>query len=80
MHGDRNGERILIRILADEIRHVAVGAKHFQTCARILDIDAENYWISLVREHFRGGLKPPFNDSARSAAGLSLSACAALAC
>lgn len=78
--GDRHGERILERILADEIRHVAIGAKHFEQVARIRDTDAETYWIALVRRHFRAGLKAPFNDSARSAAGLSLSACAALAC
>ena len=80
MQGDKSGARILERILDDEIRHVRVGAKHFNACARIRGADAENLWISLVRRHFRGGLKPPFNDSARVAAGLSLSACAALAC
>jgi uncharacterized ferritin-like protein (DUF455 family) len=80
MQGDESGARILERILDDEIRHVRVGAKHFSACARIRGADAENLWISLVRRHFRGGLKPPFNDSARVAAGLSLSACAALAC
>lgn len=80
MIGDATGARILERILDDEIRHVAMGAKHFNECARIRDVHPENYWISLVRRHFRGGLKPPFNDSARRAAGLSLSACAALAC
>lgn len=78
--GDESGARILERILDDEIRHVAVGAKHFNACARIRNTEAEELWISLVRRHFRGCLKPPFNDSARVAAGLSLSACGALAC
>lgn len=78
--GDETGAKILTRILDDEIRHVAIGAKHFNECARIQGIDPETYWISLVRRNFRGGLKPPFNDSARSAAGLSLSACGVLAC
>jgi len=78
--GDGAGARILTRILDDEIRHVRVGATHFNECARMSGEDPENLWISLVRRHFRGGLKPPFNDSARSTAGLSLSACAALAC
>jgi uncharacterized ferritin-like protein (DUF455 family) len=31
----------------------------------------ENHWKTLVARHFRGTLKPPFNDSARLAAGLS---------
>jgi uncharacterized ferritin-like protein (DUF455 family) len=77
--GDKTGARILERILNDEIRHVAVGASHFNACARNRGADAESYWISLVRKHFRGGLKAPFNDSARQAAGLSLRACAMLA-
>lgn len=80
VQGDEAGAKILSRILDDEIRHVRVGAKHFEKCARIRDEHPETYWISLVRRHFRGGLKPPFNDSARVAAGLSLSACGALAC
>jgi uncharacterized ferritin-like protein (DUF455 family) len=79
-HGDEAGAKILTRVLDDEIRHVAIGARHFEECARIRDKDPENYWASLVQRHFRGGLKPPFNDSARVAAGLSLSACTALAC
>lgn len=78
--GDATGARILERILADEIRHVAIGAKHFRGHAERRGEDPDALWISLVRRHFRGGLKPPFNDSARSAAGLSLSACGALAC
>jgi uncharacterized ferritin-like protein (DUF455 family) len=77
--GDESGARILERILDDEIRHVAIGARHFNECARTSGRDAESHWISLVRRHFRGGLKPPFNDSARSTAGLSLRACAMLA-
>jgi uncharacterized ferritin-like protein (DUF455 family) len=77
--GDESGARILERILDDEIRHVAIGAKHFNECARNRGEEAESCWISLVRRHFRGGLKAPFNDSARQAAGLSLRACAVLA-
>ncbi len=79
-YGDAAGARILERILDDEIRHVAIGSKHFRRCAEKRAGDPETMWISLVHRHFRGGLKPPFNDSARSAAGLSLSACDALAC
>ncbi|MGX7951315.1 ferritin-like domain-containing protein [Tsuneonella sp. HG249] len=78
--GDEVGARILERILDDEIRHVAIGVKHLNACAAAHGETPDSLWISLVRRHFRGGLKPPFNDSARSTAGLSLSACAALAC
>lgn len=70
-HGDSNGARILQRILDDEIRHVAAGAKHFKILSKKYGKAPENYWNALVAVHFRGSLKPPFNDSARLAAGLS---------
>ena len=69
--GDENGARILARILDDEIRHVAMGTKHFLRCAETVQRDPESYWQDLVKRHFRGQVKPPFNDSARLAAGLS---------
>jgi len=69
--GDSGGARILARILDDEIRHVGFGTKHFlKVCEERGEIP-ETAWKSLVREHFRGPIKPPFNDSARLAAGLS---------
>jgi uncharacterized ferritin-like protein (DUF455 family) len=69
--GDEGGAKILARILDDEIRHVAAGTKHFLQCARLMQVEPESLWQSLVKRHFRGQIKPPFNDSARLAAGLS---------
>ena len=69
--GDASGGRILARILDDEIRHVAIGVKHFDQVSRERDQSPPELWRKLVENHFRGGLKPPFNDSARAAAGLS---------
>ena len=69
--GDENGARILKRILDDEIRHVGFGTKHFIRCASARGIAPENHWQDLVKLHFRGFVRPPFNDSARLAAGLS---------
>jgi uncharacterized ferritin-like protein (DUF455 family) len=69
--GDANGARILARILDDEIRHVAIGARHFRDTCLSRDEAPREAWRKLVTMHFRGVLKPPFNDSARSAAGLS---------
>ncbi|HEY7805879.1 MAG TPA: ferritin-like domain-containing protein [Croceibacterium sp.] len=71
--GDESGARILQRILDDEIRHVAVGTKHFRETCSTRDETPGEVWRDLVRTHFRGALKPPFNDSARQAAGLSRS-------
>lgn len=68
--GDAAGARILQRILDDEIRHVAVGTRHFAALCRERGEVPEIHWKMLVARHFRGALKPPFNDSARLAAGL----------
>ncbi len=69
--GDEHGARILARVLDDEIRHVRVGTKHFVAHAEASGESPAILWKSLVRKHFRGSVKPPFNDSARLAAGLS---------
>jgi len=69
--GDEGGAKILTRILDDEIRHVAAGTKHFLRCAQLTQSEPESLWQSLVKRHFKGHVKPPFNDSARLAAGLS---------
>lgn len=71
--GDEGGARILERILADEIRHVRFGVKHFTALASSRGEPSENLWKSLVERYFRGSVKPPFNDSARLEAGLSRS-------
>ncbi len=69
--GDENGAKILSRILDDEIRHVAFGTKHFVSRAKGGVRKPETLWKELVATYFRGAVKPPFNDSARLAAGLS---------
>ncbi len=69
--GDSGGAKILTRILDDEIRHVAIGTKHFVAHAIKCGELPEILWKELVRRHFKGAIKPPFNDSARLAAGLS---------
>jgi len=69
--GDSGGARILQRILDDEIRHVRIGTTHFRALCDAHGKDPGNYWKILLERHFRGSLKPPFNDSARLDAGLS---------
>lgn len=69
--GDTNGVKILSRILDDEIRHVGFGTKHFLRLAESNGQKPETAWQNLVSRYFRGSVKPPFNDSARLAAGLS---------
>jgi len=68
--GDEASARILERVFSDEIRHVRFGTTHFAAVCHKRGIPPAATWRSLVETHFRGGLKAPFNDSARQAAGL----------
>ncbi|WP_340588331.1 ferritin-like domain-containing protein [Erythrobacter alti] len=69
--GDSRGAMILQRILDDEIRHVRAGSTHFAAYCAKKGRNPPDHWKMLVKSHFRGRLRPPFNDSARLAAGLS---------
>jgi uncharacterized ferritin-like protein (DUF455 family) len=71
MAGDDRSAAILNRIYRDEIRHVAAGTKWFRRAAESRGFLPVKHWRDLVRRHFRGELKPPFNNSARDQAGLS---------
>lgn len=67
--GDGASVAVLRRIYEDEIGHVAAGRRWFEhVCAR-RGLEPVAAWQDLVRRHFRGTLKPPFNDDARAAAG-----------
>ncbi|MGZ8285350.1 MAG: ferritin-like domain-containing protein [Allosphingosinicella sp.] len=69
--GDARSAAILGRIYRDEIRHVAAGSKWFRWGCESHGIAPVSTWKRLVAAHFKGSLKPPFNDSARDEAGLS---------
>lgn len=69
--GDARSAAILGRIYRDEIRHVGAGSKWFRWGCESRRIEPVSTWKRLVGTHFRGALKPPFNDSARDEAGLS---------
>jgi len=69
--GDDRSAAILGRIYRDEIRHVAVGTRWFKQACESRNLAVVSHWQYLIRTHFRGALKPPFNDSARGEAGLS---------
>lgn len=60
----------LSTIYAEELAHVAYGSKwlHF-LCGRH-DLDPKPTFHDLVRRHFHGPLKPPFNEEKRADAGL----------
>ena len=68
--GDARSAAILGRIYRDEIRHVAAGTKWFRFGCESSGFEPVSHWRALLARHFRGSLKPPFNDSARLEAGL----------
>jgi uncharacterized ferritin-like protein (DUF455 family) len=70
--GDPISVRILRRIMTDEIRHVSAGTNWFKQATNRSGLNPVNHYQMLVRRHFRGAVKPPFNDSARRQAGLTL--------
>jgi uncharacterized ferritin-like protein (DUF455 family) len=69
--GDAATAKILTRILTDEVEHVRAGTRWFESRCDEQGFNPETTWQHLVRTHFRGLIKPPFNDSARDSAGLT---------
>ncbi len=71
--GDAESAKILAKILEDEIGHVAAGLRWFRHIAERQD-NSDNpadLWRGLVNRHFKGQLKPPFNQAARDQAGMT---------
>ena len=69
--GDTASAAILHIIYRDEKHHVAFGAKWFRHLCEQQGLAPEPTFHDLVRRHFRGPVKPPFNDKARAEAGLT---------
>lgn len=69
--GDTQTADIFRIIYEDEKGHVAVGAKWFRFLCQKQGIEPAGEFQTLVRRHFRGPLKPPFNDLARARSGIT---------
>lgn len=68
---DPDSAAILQIIHDDEIGHVAVGRRWFEhVCARRGEEPIPT-WQALVRKHFKGALKRPFNKPSRDKAGFA---------
>ena len=67
---DRESVDALSVIYAEEVAHVAYGAKWFHFLCGRHDHDPKDRFHALVRRHFRGSLKPPFNTEKRAEAGM----------
>jgi uncharacterized ferritin-like protein (DUF455 family) len=77
--GDHESAAVLRVIYRDEIGHVAIGRRWFEAEAARRGLAPRETWQALVRQFFKGRLKAPFNDGARTAAGLPRSYYAELA-
>ncbi|MGB0907206.1 MAG: ferritin-like domain-containing protein [Maricaulaceae bacterium] len=69
--GDTDSAAILNIIYTEEVGHVAIGKRWFSEIASHADGTEIAYFQTLVRQYFKGPLKPPFNKPARTKAGLT---------
>ncbi len=77
--GDAESAAVLGRIYRDEIGHVATGRRWFEFLCAERGLAPVATYHDLVRRHFNGALKPPFNAAARDAAGFAAAFYAPLA-
>src|SRR5690554_4894190 len=68
--GDLESAQVLETIYEEEKTHVSAGTRWFAHLAQQRGLDPETAFHELVKRHFRGALKPPFNREARLEAGL----------
>ncbi len=68
--GEAQAVAALRTIYAEEVAHVAYGAKWFHFLCGREDADPKEVFHRLVRRYFHGPLKPPFNEEKRAEAGL----------
>lgn len=68
---DIESANILKTIYDEEIGHVRIGAKWFQYAARALEESPKALFHKLVKNYFKGQIRPPFNVEARNLAGLT---------
>ena len=68
--GQADAVAALNLIYAEEVHHVAYGAKWFNFLCGRQDLDPTQTFHKLVRQYFHGPLKPPFNEEKRAEAGM----------
>jgi uncharacterized ferritin-like protein (DUF455 family) len=64
-------QSVLDTILRDEVGHVAIGNHWFRYLCDAHGLDPLSHYPLLVQHHAAPRLKPPFNSSARVAAGFT---------
>jgi uncharacterized ferritin-like protein (DUF455 family) len=68
--GDTTSADILNIIYTEEVGHVAAGRRWFEALCQSEGRDPRDRFHQLVKTHFKGELKRPFNAKARDQAGL----------
>lgn len=68
---DHETADILRVIYEEEIGHVEIGTRWFRYLCQQRHSDPDTTFYRVVKEHYRGGLRGPYNDEARLAAGFS---------
>lgn len=69
-NGDPDSADILARIGREEIPHVAAGVRWFTHLAERRSLPPHENFHALIRNRFKGRIKPPFNHTARTEAGM----------
>ncbi|XP_066557643.1 uncharacterized protein HI_0077 [Amia ocellicauda] len=69
--GDQSSVEVLEIIYSDEITHVATGLRWFTYICAQERRDCLSAFHELVKQHFKGYLKPPFNTEGRQTAGMT---------
>ena len=69
--GDDRSAEILEVILAEEVRHVAIGSHWFAWCCARDGVAPESTFIALISGVAKGSIRGPFNIPARTAAGFA---------
>jgi uncharacterized ferritin-like protein (DUF455 family) len=68
--GEAGAVAALEVIYREEVAHVAYGSKWFNWLCGRDGLDPKEAFHTLVRRHFHGALKPPFNEEKRAEAGI----------
>jgi len=76
--GDQETVAALEVILAEEVRHVAIGTRWFRYCCELEGLEPLATFLDLLKRYYGGTLKGPFNLDARYQAGFTPEEMAAL--
>jgi len=76
--GDTETIAALDVILDEEVRHVAIGTRWFRYCCEREGVEPMETFLNLLKQHFQGSIRGPFNLEARYEAGFTPEEMAAL--